>query len=45
MPEKNVGHFKARFLCYSQLITTNASFEVTNGYLKNDLDLIFTVRV
>jgi len=28
-----------------QCIPTGASTEVTNGYLKNDLHLIFTVRV
>jgi hypothetical protein len=30
---------------YSQWSTTNARTEVTKGYLKNDFDLIFTVRV
>jgi len=30
------------FVRYSQYIPTVASTEVTNGYLKNDLDLIFT---
>ena len=28
-----------------RIITANASAEIRNGYLKNNLDLIFTVRI